>query len=96
MRRLTISRIKLTIELDQEQLQSHNISLGQLGWQLRENNVSMSLGRVVDSQQRFMVRAIGEFDQAEGGGICPYWGEQLACAILEKSSTAIQKKATSG
>lgn len=68
---------QLTIELDREQLQSHNISLGQLGWQLRENNVSMSLGRVVDGQQRFMVRAIGEFDQAEEIGDLPLVGGQF-------------------
>ena len=68
---------QLTIELDREQLQSHNISLGQLGWQLRENNVSMSLGRVVDGQQRFMVRAIGEFDQAEEIRDLPLVGEQF-------------------
>ncbi len=68
---------QLTIELDREQLQTHNISLGQLGWQLSENNVSMSLGRVVDGQQRFMVRAVGEFDRAEQIGDLPLVGGQF-------------------
>ena len=68
---------QLTIELDREQLQTHNISLGQLGWQLNENNVNMSLGRVVDSGQRFMVRAVGEFDRAEQIGTLPLMGGQF-------------------
>ncbi|MFT5087697.1 MAG: HAE1 family hydrophobic/amphiphilic exporter-1 [Candidatus Latescibacterota bacterium] len=68
---------QLTIELDREQLQAHNISLGQLGWQLRENNVNLSLGRVLDSGQRYMVRAIGEFDQAEQIGTMPLMGGQF-------------------
>ncbi len=68
---------QLTIELDREQLQTHNISLSQLGWQLSENNVSMSLGRVVDGQQRFMVRAVGEFDRAEQIGDLPLVGGQF-------------------
>jgi len=68
---------QLTIELDREQLQTHNISLGQLGWQLRENNVNMSLGRVVDGGQRYMVRAVGEFDRAEQIGTLPLVGGQF-------------------
>ena len=68
---------QLTIELDREQLQTHNISLGQLGWQLNENNVNMSLGLVVDSGQRFMVRAVGEFDRAEQIGTLPLMGGQF-------------------
>ncbi len=68
---------QLTIELDREQLQTHRISLGQLGWQLSENNVSMSLGRVVDGDQRFMVRAVGEFDRAEQIGDLPLVGGQF-------------------
>ena len=34
---------QLFIELDREQLQSHGISLPQLGWQLRENNINICM-----------------------------------------------------
>ena len=56
---------QLFIELDRERLQSHRISLGQLGWQLRENNVNVSLGRVLDGSQRYQVRLVSEFHEAE-------------------------------
>ncbi|HIM56062.1 MAG TPA: efflux RND transporter permease subunit, partial [Candidatus Latescibacteria bacterium] len=36
---------QLIVELDQERLQTHNISLPSLGWQLNQNNINLSLGR---------------------------------------------------
>ncbi len=72
-----LEKKQLTIELDRELLQSHNISLGQLGWQLRENNVNVSLGRVMDGDRRFLVRAVGEFDRAEQIGDMPLIGGQF-------------------
>jgi len=68
---------QLTIELDRERLQTHNISLGRLGWQLNDNNVNMSLGRVFDGSDRFLVRAISEFSRAEQIGNLPLEGGQF-------------------
>jgi HAE1 family hydrophobic/amphiphilic exporter-1 len=65
---------QLFVELDREQLQSHGISLAQLGWQLRENNVNVSLGRVMDGSQRYLARLISEFDEAEGIADLPLQG----------------------
>ena len=61
---------QLIVELDQERLQTHNISLSSLGWQLNQNNTNISLGRVMDGDQRYMVRAIGEFSPRRG--YCQY------------------------
>ncbi len=68
---------QLTIELDRERLQTHNISLRQLGWQLNDNNVNISLGRIFDGSDRFLVRAIGEFTRAEQIGNLPLQGGQF-------------------
>ena len=68
---------QLIVELDQERLQTHNISLGSLGWQLNENNTNISLGRVMDGDQRYMARAIGEFSRAEEIASMPLMGGQF-------------------
>ena len=68
---------QLIVELDQERLQAHNISLGSLGWQLNENNTNISLGRVMDGDQRYMARAIGEFTRAEEIASLPLMGGQF-------------------
>ncbi len=68
---------QLIVELDQERLQTHNISLPSLGWQLNQNNTNLSLGRVMDGGQRYMARAIGEFTQAEDIATMPLLGGQF-------------------
>ncbi|MEE2658590.1 MAG: efflux RND transporter permease subunit [Candidatus Latescibacterota bacterium] len=65
---------QLFVELDRERLQSHGISLPQLGWQLRENNLNVSLGRVMDGGQRYLVRLVSEFEEAEAIGDLPLLG----------------------
>jgi HAE1 family hydrophobic/amphiphilic exporter-1 len=65
---------QLFIELDREQLKSHGISLRELGWQLRENNVNVSLGRVMDGGRRLQVRLVSEFHEAEAIGDLPLIG----------------------
>ena len=68
---------QLIVELDQERLQTHNISLPSLGWQLNQNNTNISLGRVMDGGQRYMVRAVGEFTRAEDIAAMPLMGGQF-------------------
>lgn len=68
---------QLFIELDREQLESHGISLPQLGWQLRENNINLSLGRVMDGGDRYLVRSVSEFQDAEAIGNMPLMGGQF-------------------
>jgi len=68
---------QLIVELDQERLQTHNISLPSLGWQLNQNNINISLGRVMDGGQRYMVRAVGEFEKAEDISTMPLLGSQF-------------------
>ena len=65
---------QLFVELDREQLDSHGISLTQLGWQLRENNVNLSLGRVMDGGRRYQARVVSEFQAAETIGNLPLMG----------------------
>ena len=68
---------QLIVELDQERLQTHNISLPSLGWQLNQNNTNISLGRVMDGGQRYMARAVGEFSRAEDIAALPLLGGQF-------------------
>ena len=68
---------QLIVELDQERLQTHNISLPSLGWQLNQNNTNISLGRVMDGDQRYMARAVGEFTRAEDIATMPLLGGQF-------------------
>ena len=68
---------QLIVELDREQLQSQNISLGELGGQLRANNTNISLGRVMDGGSRFMARLVSEFRQPEEIGRLPLSGGRL-------------------
>jgi len=68
---------QLIVELDQERLQTHHISLPSLGWQLNENNANLSLGRVMDGGQRYMARAVGEFTRVEDIASMPLLGGQF-------------------
>ena len=68
---------QLFIELDRERLQSHGISLTELGWQLRQNNVNISLGRVMDGGNRYLVRSVSEFKTAAEIGDMPLMGGQF-------------------
>lgn len=68
---------QLIVELDQERLQTHNISLPSLGWQLNENNTNLSLGRVLDGGQRYLARAVGEFTRVEDIADMPLLGGQF-------------------
>ncbi len=68
---------QLFIELDRERLQSHGISLTELGWQLRQNNVNISLGRVMDGGDRYLVRSVSEFKTAAEIGDMPLMGGQF-------------------
>ena len=72
-----IEEKQLSIELDQRRLQDHDVSLPFLGWQLRDNNVNVSIGRVLDGDQRYQVRALGEFKEATEIGQLPLAGTSL-------------------
>jgi HAE1 family hydrophobic/amphiphilic exporter-1 len=52
---------QLIVELDEQRLQSHNISLTSLSTQMSQNNINLSLGRVMDGHQRYLVRSVNEF-----------------------------------
>ena len=65
---------QLIVELDQELLQTHNISLSELSNQMRQHNVTLSLGRVLDGDQRYLVRSVNEFQRAEEIGELPVAG----------------------
>lgn len=56
---------QLIVELDQQRLQAHDVSLQSLAGQVRSNNVNVSLGRVMDGDSRYMVRVLGEFREPE-------------------------------
>ena len=68
---------QLIVELDQERLQSHDVDMPALAWQVRNNNANLSLGRVVDADQRYLVRALGEFGEVDDIGQLPLIGRNL-------------------
>lgn len=69
-----VSEKQLVVELDQETLQSHNVSLRGLATQLNANNVNLPAGRVMESGRRYMVRTLGEFERVEEIGRLPLRG----------------------
>ena len=83
---------QLIVELDQERLQTHNISLPSLGWQLNQNNTNISLGRVMDGDQRYMVRAVGEFKRAEDISSMPLMGGQFRLSDIGEINYGFPEK----
>lgn len=83
---------QLIIELDQEQLQTHNISLPSLGWQLNQNNTNISLGRIMDGGQRYMVRAVGEFGRADEISSMPLIGGQFRLSDIGEINYGFPEK----
>lgn len=77
-----IEEKELIVELDQQRLESHGVSLNALAGQLRANNVNVSVGRVLDNGLRYQVRARGEFQFAEEIGRLPIAGRSLTLADL--------------
>ncbi len=72
-----IEEKQLTVELDQQRLTALDISLPSLAAQLRNNNVNVSLGRVMDGGLRYQVRARGEFEDVEQIGRLPVPGKGI-------------------
>ena len=72
-----IDEKQLIVWLDQQRLQDHDVSLPYLSRQVRDNNVNVSLGRVLDGGQRYQVRALGEFARAGEIGELPLAGTSL-------------------
>ena len=70
-----IEEKQLTVELDQQRLNALDISLPSLAAQLRNNNVNVSLGRVMDGGLRYQVRAQGEFAEVDEIGRLPVPGK---------------------
>ena len=68
---------QLIVQLDQERLEAHNVSLPSLAWQVRTNNANVSLGRVMDGDRRYLVRALGEFGTVDEIGRLPLIGRNL-------------------
>ena len=72
-----IDQKQLIIELDQQRLEAHDVSLPYVGRQLRENNVTASLGRIDEGGRRHQVRAVGEFQDPQEMAELPLPGTGL-------------------
>ena len=77
-----IDEKQLIVELDQERLESHDVSLTYLSRQIRDNNVTTSLGRIDDGGRRHQVRALGEFREPGEMGELPLAGRELQLGDL--------------
>lgn len=56
-----IEQKQLFVELDLERLKSHNIDTFALRRYLRTNNINVSAGDIIEGSTKYIVRAIGEF-----------------------------------
>jgi HAE1 family hydrophobic/amphiphilic exporter-1 len=65
---------QLIVELNQEQLETHDVALQALGRQLQRNNVNVSIGRIRDGDQRYLARVLGEFTHTDEIGKLPVRG----------------------
>ena len=65
---------QLIVELNQKQLETHDVALPALGRQLQANNINVSIGRIRDGDQRYLARALGEFTQTDEIGKLPVRG----------------------
>ncbi len=68
---------QLIVELDQERLESLDVSAAALRRAVRDNNVNVSLGRVAEGGRRYQVRAVGEFQDVDEIGELPVAGGLL-------------------
>ncbi len=66
---------QLNVDLDRQQLRAHGKTMAELDWQLRENNVNVSLGRVKDGGKRFDARLVSQFEDPEQIGDLPLIGD---------------------
>ena len=73
---------QLIIELDQQRLQAHDVSLPFLAGQLRAGNLDVSLGRVDQAGRRYLARVRGEFREAAEIGDLPLAGRNLRLSDL--------------
>ena len=73
---------QLIIELDQQRLQAHDVSLPFLAGQLRAGNLDVSLGRVDDAGRRYLARVRGEFQDPREIGDLPLAGRNLRLSDL--------------
>ncbi len=73
---------QLIIELDQQRLQAHDVSLSFLAGQLRAGNLDVSLGRVDQAGRRYLARVRGEFQEASQIGDLPLAGRNLRLGDL--------------
>ncbi|MBT6144423.1 MAG: efflux RND transporter permease subunit, partial [Gemmatimonadetes bacterium] len=77
-----IEEKQLTVALDQQRLSAHDVSIQLLANQLRGNNVNVSVGRVMDGDLRYQVRAKGEFESVEQIGAQPVPRREITLADL--------------
>ncbi|MBU2690816.1 MAG: efflux RND transporter permease subunit [Candidatus Eisenbacteria bacterium] len=87
-----IEEKQLIVELDQQRLESHNISLNFLAQQLRANNVNISVGRVLDAGLRYQTRAQGEFQLVDEIGDLPIPGRNLKLSDLGRVTYGYPEK----
>jgi len=53
---------EVRISLDQEKLKAHNIDVYELSRNLRDQNLNLSAGRVMEGGQEYMVRSVGRIE----------------------------------
>ena len=68
---------ELHVDVDQQRLRSHGLTMDQLGWQVRENNANLSIGRVRDGPRQYQARLVSEFQDPHRIGELPLIGSGL-------------------
>ncbi len=72
-----VQKREILIELDNELLISHGVTVNMIRKSLQSNNLNMAGGSVVDGEKKYLVRSIGEFTDPREIAIMPINGTRI-------------------
>ena len=58
-----IQEKEITVELDHELMKSHGVTVSDINSSLKDNNLNLSGGTVLDGGKKYIVRSIGEYSE---------------------------------
>ncbi|MEE8547019.1 MAG: efflux RND transporter permease subunit, partial [bacterium] len=71
---------QITIDLDQSLLQAYGIDISRLNQALRDNNINVAGGYIMDGGKKYSLRVVGEFEDPDEIANLPLQGGRLTLA----------------
>lgn len=71
---------QITIDLDQNLLQAYGIDISRLNQALRDNNINVAGGYIMDGGKKYSLRVVGEFEDPDEIANLPLQGGRLTLA----------------